>query len=219
VFAQSDSTNAVPEAAAGSLQVLGPNGPFTFIMDGVQYLGGPVGCGCMCLGQHCGLAFHFHGVHSSLCNAQYLLRNVTYDLTDPEQSRITQFGVSGGNPVLPSFHSFDDSLLGARSLVSKHLNGFADVPTCEKRSDRVWDGGYACQQPVRRLQIWSPDQGNLRLDGPGLSVTNARESFPARMQNNGWLKYNRGGGYGAVVVANHTYDLTLRQVRRKMQRS
>ena len=92
---------------------MGPNGPFTFIMDGVQYLGGPVGCGCMCLGQHCGLAFHFHGVHSSLCNAQYLLRNVTYDLTDPEQSRITQFGVSGGNPVLPSFHSFDDSLLGA----------------------------------------------------------------------------------------------------------
>jgi len=213
IFAGSDGGNAVPEAANGAIQMLGPSGTFTFIMDGVQYLGGPVGCGCMCAGQHCGLSFHFHGVHSSTCQAQYLLRNVTYELSDPTGSRITQFGVSGGNPILPTFHSFDNSLLGAKSLVSGYMTGYADVPGCVKRSDTVWNGAYACQTPARRLAVrTSFDMGNLLLEGPGMAKHTRSISWPELGQNEGWMRHAFNADlYGSVVLAGGTYNLTLRQ--------
>ena len=154
----------------GQLQFFGPAGPFTFVLRNVTFLGGPVGLAALAAGQHCGLAAHNGGVPGSLCNVQYLLQSVDFSRLDPIARRVA-FGASGGNPIVPTFSSRDGSLGGVRSLVSPFLNGFAAIPGCNVTAPHgPWGGAIACAHRVRRLSIWTDDQGNLTLAGPGYDV-------------------------------------------------
>ena len=70
----------------------------TFVMRNTTFIGGPVGCGAICAGQHCGLASHNGGVHGSLCNVQYLLEQVDFEQVERGSASLIAFGASGGNP-------------------------------------------------------------------------------------------------------------------------
>mmetsp|Transcript_33320 Transcript_33320/g.59824 ORF Transcript_33320/g.59824 Transcript_33320/m.59824 type:complete len:643 (-) Transcript_33320:417-2345(-) len=122
----------------GQLQFLGPAGPFTFSTD-VSFVGGPVGCGALCADQHCGLL----GAGGP-CTVQYLLDSVDFSLVQKDVRRIA-FGVNSVDMgyVQPVFVSSDNSLDGCRSMVSRHLNGFASVDGCEATENDVWDHAIA----------------------------------------------------------------------------
>jgi len=76
----------------GALQLLGPSGPFTFLLTNTTFLGGPVGCGAVCAGQHCG-----RGGAGGPCNVQYLLQNVNFTGMDDGTKRI-KFGINSLGP-------------------------------------------------------------------------------------------------------------------------
>ena len=64
-----------------------------------------------------------------------------------------QFGVSGGNPVMPMITSTDDSLDGYQSMISPLLNGFFNVSGCTPQGRR-WSFASGCIQRARRLSLW-----------------------------------------------------------------
>eukprot|EP00933_Yihiella_yeosuensis_P025705 TRINITY_DN19943_c0_g1_i1.p1 TRINITY_DN19943_c0_g1~~TRINITY_DN19943_c0_g1_i1.p1 ORF type:complete len:922 (-),score=111.75 TRINITY_DN19943_c0_g1_i1:29-2410(-) len=185
----------------GQLQLLGPAGSFTFRLKNVNFVGGPTGAsGALCAGQHCGLT----GAGGP-CNVQYLMESVNFSGLKAGSKRIA-FGVNSVDSgyVLPSFVSKDDSLGGFRSVVSKHLSGFALVDGCTKVGDE-WGGGYGCKVAVRRLTIWSSNIGRPQLIGAGYEDT-ANYAAPVHGLNAGLLVYDAlKGAYGAQVVAGATY--------------
>ncbi|CAE8721049.1 unnamed protein product [Polarella glacialis] len=187
----------------GQLQFLGPAGPFTFSLTNVSFVGGPVGCGALCAGQHCGLL----GAGGP-CTVQYLLSSVDFSQVHKDARRIA-FGVNSVDMgyVQPMFVSSDNSLDGYRSMVSRHLNGFASVDGCKATENDVWDHAIACTVPVRRLNLWSHDLGNLTLLGAGYQVP-PDESPTVKGMNSGNLLYEpMHGGYGALVVLGRNYTI------------
>jgi len=191
-----------PTDRYGVLQFLGPSGPFTFTITNTTFAGSPVGCGAICAGQHCGRV----GAGGP-CNAQYLLEKV--DLSGVGKGgRRVKFGINSFDPgfVLPVFLSNDDSLGGYKSLVSQHLNGFGQVPGCQK-TDRSWDNAYGCTKSVRRFNIWTRDVGSIRVSGPGYDVP-ANYNKPVHGLNAGYVPYEpRHGGYGMPVIAGEQYSI------------
>eukprot|EP00937_MAST-01D_sp_MAST-1D-sp2_P000340 g340.t1 len=231
-----DNTN--PKQAYSWLNVLAPSGPFQFVLENVSYFGGPVGV-ALAAGQHCGLAGHNGGQHGSLCNVMYLLRRVSFEGLDgysaarsalgfrgaASTARLVQFGASGGNPIMPTFMTDDPSdmsLGGARTLISRHLDGFASIRGCEATTGNGWGGATACAQNIsfRNLKIWSARNQSsamqpVRLMGPGYhsgtpNLTDSDFGFPRFGQNWGFLSYDGlKKGYGAVVQTGQNYSLVL----------
>ena len=151
----------------GNAHMMGPAGPFTMQMDNVTFVRwedpkwqGP----CILIGQHCGLAHHRGGVEGQGCSVQYFLKNMDWSFVPPSVRRI-QFGVSGGNQLVPMITTGDDSLDGYQSLISPLLNGFAGVSGCEVTSER-WSFATGCTHRARRLILW-PKPGPLYPDGVG----------------------------------------------------
>jgi hypothetical protein len=187
----------------GVLQFLGPSGPFTFGMKDTTFLGTTRGgSGALQAGQHCG-----YGGAGSPCNVQYLLENVDFSGLSQGSIRI-QHGVpsqaSDEAFVLPVFLSKDNSLNGHRSIVSKHLNGFSSgcVPLGSE-----WGGGFGCDFAVRRLNVWGPSLGELRLSGPGFLVQ-PNWVAPTEARNSGRMHYvSMHGGYGALAIVGSEYTL------------
>eukprot|EP00913_Durusdinium_trenchii_P018642 g17517.t3 len=145
--------------------IAGPAGPFTFRITNTTFGGGHLGCGAICAGQHCGL-----GGAGGPCNVQYLLSGVDFSKVHPGDKKIV-FGISTVDLgyVQPIFLAEDDSLGGYRSMVSKHLNGFAKLPGCQVMGEE-WDEAVACGGHVRRLNLWSANLGDLNMYGPGYDV-------------------------------------------------
>merc|ERR1712242_415822 len=171
--------------------LLGPAGGFTFRMKNVTFVGDPGHSGALGAGQHC-----MDSGSGGPCNTQYLLEDVDFSAV-PAGRRFINFGVHAKPPaeVLPVFIAKDSSLGGYRSIVSKHLNGFA-AEGC-KKLDLDFDFGYGCPFNVRRFNIWSRKSlGPLQLSGPGFD-TPANFAEPVEGQNAGHLVYADGyNGYG-----------------------
>ena len=163
-------------------------------------------------------------------NVDYLLEAVDFTKVQWSGGKLLQFGVSGGNPLVPTFSSFDGSLSataaagavggggdGLVTLVPGHYGGFLSLcgnnatahrPCCTRTaSGGAWDGAIACNGSVavRRLTVWSGDSGDLFLSGPGLLPLRDGSvdwAFPALGAGGGVLKYDANlGGYGAFLVS------------------
>eukprot|EP00931_Biecheleriopsis_adriatica_P067560 TRINITY_DN4167_c0_g1_i1.p1 TRINITY_DN4167_c0_g1~~TRINITY_DN4167_c0_g1_i1.p1 ORF type:complete len:1079 (-),score=142.05 TRINITY_DN4167_c0_g1_i1:102-3338(-) len=193
-----------PSDSYGSLQFLGPSGPFTFGMKNSVFFGDRVGVhGALAAGQNCKL-----GGAGGPCNVQYLLEGVDFSGVTLSNSLIG-FGAHAGDEayVLPMFVSRDSSLGGYRSVVSRHLDGFGQVPGCTKLGVR-WNYGYGCNSVIRRFNIWGVDVGILTLSGPGYSVE-ANRSVPIDGRNAGEMQFDvQHSGYGAPVLEGQRYILT-----------
>jgi len=198
-----------PSLGYGALQLLGPSGPFTFLLTNTTFVGGPVGCAAVCAGQHCGL-----GGAGGPCDVQYLLQAVNFSGLDPGTKRI-KFGIHthhGPAMVLPVFNSppGDDSLGGFRSVVSQHLTGFGSIPGCTK-TGWTWDMGFGCSAAVRRLNLWSTNMSIVQIIGPGYEASPNWE-WPTSGMNSGMMPYQptpgtTNGGYGTPVIAGANYSL------------
>jgi hypothetical protein len=75
-----------------------------------------------------------------------------------------QFGVSGGNPVVPMITSTDRSLDGFQSLISPLLNGFFNVSGCVQQGRR-WSFASGCAARARRLSLWGGNHWNEYSSG------------------------------------------------------
>ena len=149
-----------------------------------------------------------------------------------------RFGALDGNPFHGSVNAYDDSLCGSskgadaeRYKVCKsapfrgvgpkfntHLLKLPNSP-CKLASqyDAVWhqrfDGGIVCTKQLRRLDVWSDDQGeDLVLFPPGCNALEcAQRSLWLAYQNKGYQP-NEGSqwsmfaqGYPFTVFANEDY--------------
>ena len=185
---------------------MGPSGPFTFLLENVTLYGQTT----FAAGQHCGLAYQNHHRIGSTCTVQYLLAGI--DWTKHTSKKRIQFGISGGNPITPTFISFDDSLGGARTVVSRHLDGF-EAEGC-KPAGPLYDDGYACDFAVRRLNVFAADLDDLFIEGPGYTEVKPVWSSPVLGSNRGQMHWDRlrgvdKRGYGTPVIAGKTYHLNL----------
>jgi len=191
----------------GVLQFLGPSGPFTFGVYNSVFLGSTRGGGgALQAGQHCG-----KGGAGGPCNVQYLLHQVDFSGLTPGSKKI-QLGVPSQvedqGYVLPMFIAKDGSLGGHRSIVSRHLNGFASAPANCRQLGADWGDGLGCAQLVRRLNVWGPDVGRLRLRGPGYEAS-ANWAAPTSGRNAGEMYYDhQHGGYGTPVLVGESYTLS-----------
>eukprot|EP00931_Biecheleriopsis_adriatica_P004358 TRINITY_DN106040_c0_g1_i1.p1 TRINITY_DN106040_c0_g1~~TRINITY_DN106040_c0_g1_i1.p1 ORF type:complete len:1261 (+),score=170.66 TRINITY_DN106040_c0_g1_i1:87-3869(+) len=184
-----------------------PGGPFTFWirrvkMAGFTHIQGPQ-----------------HGFAPTM-SVQYVLEDM--DWSESTAGTRLRFGSSGGNPVTMLYLTKDNSIGGYHALVSHHLNGFGKVPGCQK-AGQLWDNAYGCDSTVRvrRLNIWGPDMGVIKLSGPGYDV-DARDpdiwnkewyagSNAGRLHYDGpdaGEKFTRGG-YATPVIAGESYTLEL----------
>jgi len=137
----------------GRLQVQGPAGSFAFLVDGVDFVGGPTDLAALTAGFHCGRA----GAGGP-CAVQYYLHATDFSKLDPSCKRI-QFGAYSldAGRTMPMFVSDDNSLGGYRSLVSGHLAGFAADPGCQALGYH-WDGALGCNADVRRFSVRIKDE-------------------------------------------------------------
>lgn len=192
----------------GSLQIFGPAGPFTFLLSNITFLGGPVGCGAVCAGQHCGRA----GAGGP-CDVQYLLEKVNFTGLDPGTKHI-KFGINSLAPgyVTPLFLAppNDMSLGGYQSIVSQHLTGFSNVSACEK-THWTYDKGYGCKTAVRRLNLWSTNLSIVHIQGEGYAQQ-PDWKYPVLGMNAGMMPFQkpngaRHGGYGMPVILGNNYTI------------
>ena len=194
-------------------------GPFSFILRNVTFAGGHVHRGQLSAGQHCGS--HDLSRQPSTCNVQYVLDDVRFEhrwvhRRENEVGGRIAFGASGGDPVAPFFLSRDGHSLGPwRSVVSGALDGFARLDGCAKL-DETYSHGIGCQSDIRRLNIFSPNQGVIRLRGPGY-VPDGQTNWeaPVHGRNGGFLGYDPMSasstfGYGGYVSASASCGRQLR---------
>ena len=178
-------------------------------------------------------------IEGGLCNPTVVLKNVSLSgvasnapFNNP--TSWLKFGILGGNPFTGTFNAVDDSLCGNDTLTaqcrnasfravaskfSTHLTALPGSP-CRPASffNPTWhqrfDGGIVCAVPLRRLDIWTPYQGqDLILLPPGCSN-------PSQCgYRSGWLAFNDVGtkgsppqewaayaeGYPFVVIAREDY--------------
>jgi hypothetical protein len=202
----SDSTFVIDHSIETTMfppfQFLGPGGPFAFKMKNVKFLGETAHGGAIWAGQHCGL-----GGAGGPCNTQYLLEKVDLSSVGPKKIHFGANSVAAGF-VLPVFLSNDNSLGGYKSIVSKHLNGFKDLPECEELGEE-WNHAIGCHASIRRLNIWtSNEQDDTMLSGPGYHVE-ANNNDPVFGLNSGLLSYDPPHkGYGGLVMVGKEYTLS-----------
>jgi len=184
-----------------------PGGPFTFWIQNVKMAGW----------SH--IQAPQHGFAPTM-SVQYVLEAMDW-LESTAATRL-RFGSSGGNPVTMIYLAKDNSMGGYHALVSPYLNGFALVDGCTAAGE-LWDNGYGCDAkvPVRRLNIWGPDMGTIKLLGPGYEVAAEKPDF----WNSEWYdganaghmhydgpdageKFTRGG-YATPVITGRAYELQL----------
>lgn len=184
-----------------------PGGPFTFWirrvkMAGFTHIQGPQ-----------------HGFAPTM-SVQYILEDM--DWTESTANTRLRFGSSGGNPVTMLYLAKDNSIGGYHALVSYHLDGFGKVPGCMK-TGQLWDNAYGCDNTVRvrRLNIWGPDMGVIKLSGPGYNVDPKDPDIWNKQwyagSNAGRLHYDgpdagekfTRGGYASPVIAGESYTLEL----------
>lgn len=78
-------------------------------MKNVTFIGGSTWGGALIqMGQHCGIFSYNSYVPGAGCNVDYHLENVDFSQT-PKERKVIQFGVSGGNPIVPIVTTYDDS--------------------------------------------------------------------------------------------------------------
>jgi hypothetical protein len=133
-------------------------------------------------------------------------------------TKAVQFGISDGNPELPHFVALGSTVLHQDyvSVASKHQTHLLAAPgaVCRTAAELGvalrWDSGILCKKPLRRLQVWSGDQGALTLSAPGGGAYAMKfiQSCPSGNE----CKYK--SGYGAVVLVGgettpYTYALNL----------
>jgi len=146
------------------------------------------------------------GNTGALCTPVIDLEGISWD-----DNWSLSFGWSSEGFVkkLPIWTSTDNSLeknWPVTSLASGEQTHLLALNGCDTTSDKKYGGGIICNKAVRRLQIWSPDQG---------SPTISPLSYNANETNLEWM---RGGnpktGYGAVVVAGEKYRLKLNSLEK-----
>ena len=116
------------------------------------------------MGQHCGLAGHTGGIEGQGCAVTVFLQNFAWKYMQGDEQRI-QYGVSGGNPVVPMFTARDHSLDGYQSMISPLLNGFFNVSGCKQMLTRRWAFSSGCMARARRLSLWGGHHWNQWSEG------------------------------------------------------
>jgi len=97
--------------------------------------------------------------------------------------------------------------------MGRHLDGFAKVSGCTKLGEE-WDGAYGCSSPVRRLNIWSPDVGDVWITGPGYEAQPTRRR-PVHSMNAGRMGFEHmHKGYGTPILLGQEYTVTTNNLRR-----
>ena len=103
-FAEDEATGERPAHLKNVLiadsEVMGPSGPFTFLMENCTIYGAST----VAAGQHCGLAYQNYFRIGSTCTVQYFLSRVNWafwNLQKATNRKRVKFGVSGGNPMTP----------------------------------------------------------------------------------------------------------------------
>eukprot|EP00931_Biecheleriopsis_adriatica_P054763 TRINITY_DN32266_c0_g1_i1.p1 TRINITY_DN32266_c0_g1~~TRINITY_DN32266_c0_g1_i1.p1 ORF type:complete len:1098 (+),score=130.59 TRINITY_DN32266_c0_g1_i1:50-3343(+) len=199
-----DSTFAHASSSSfGSLQLFGPGGAFTFGLSNIVFLGRDSRSQAILTpGLHCGL----DGA-AGTCNVQYLVEALDFSKLSPTQPRLGTDQNANNDRSLPVFLAKDESLGGYCSIVQSALNGFLALSECQQL-DSIWGGNIGCSIPVRRLNIWGPYSGKLKLAGPGYDVMPNWEP-PSEGRNAGEMYYGaRLTGYGGMVVAGAAYRLS-----------
>jgi len=137
----------------GRLQVQGPAGNFAFLLHGVEFVGGPTDLAALAAGFQCG-----YSRAGGPCAVQYFLHATNFSRLDPTCKRI-QFGAYSmdAGRTMPMFVSDDHSLEGYRSVVSRHLAGFADDLGCQPMGYN-WDDALGCDAHVRRFSVRVKDE-------------------------------------------------------------
>lgn len=174
-----------------------PPGPFTALIDNLTFVQPEeaTGSGSLILiGQHCGLSGHNGNVEGQACSVQYFLKNMDWSHVPADMRRV-QFGVSGGNPMVPIVTTTDLSLDGYQSLISPLLNGFSNVSGCETTSQR-WSYATGCAHRARRLMIWPKPDAPYVADAAELPWT-----LPESMRSTGFHTYN-GKEYAVYCAFN-----------------
>ena len=209
-----------PKDPIGQLKLYLPGGSFTFRMKNCTFVGGPFlpDGGVLNSPQNCGRVDDNDDIPGSLCGVQISMEDCDFSEVLPFQDKIvhTSFGASDGSILSAMYISQDSSLGGHKTIVSPFLNGFADVPGCSGPDETY--SGYACDQKIRRLNIWAPNMDELRLQGPGYNV--APNDDPLVLgANAGVLHYTKdqghmhsgtkmlAGGYSANVIVGEEYVL------------
>jgi len=181
-----------------------PGGPFTFWMKDVKLVGWS------------SIQFPQHGFSPTM-SVQVVLEGM--DWSDSTATTRLRFGSSGGNPVTLIYLTRDESLGGHHALVSRFLNGFASVKGCSGPLGELWDRSYGCDKSVRvrRLNIWGPNMGTIKLSGPGYNVPpmtyaeadiwNYELYAGANAGNMHFDKDITRGGYATPVIAGESYTI------------
>lgn len=83
------------------------------------------------------------------------------------------YHVNAGDTAI--FTSLDGSLgEGVQSVAHASQRHLLQHKSCRVSEDRRYDEGIVCEAKLRRLQVWSGDQGALKLRGPGGGVCTMR---------------------------------------------
>jgi hypothetical protein len=184
------------------VHILQPGGLGAFQVRNTEFTGNA--------GQDIAAAHHCEvGGHTgALCTPEIDLKDITWD----NDWKIS-FGFTSTRyaKTLPIFTSSDASLgtnWPVTSLASEDQTHLLGLNGCSKTTDKHYDDGIICNKALRRLQVWSQDQGNMSI---------SPKSYSAGATT---MEYMKGGGnarvgYGAVVASGETYRLKLNQIRPK----
>jgi beta-glucanase (GH16 family) len=200
------NTNMPGLPAEGVAFMLGPGGLGAFVIENTSFKGA-VGV-AVAANQHCNVGPGTGG----LCTPEYVFVSADFSGV-PVGRKILQFGASDGNPELPIFTTFDTSLRGYRSVASKYSTHLLTLPgtPCRWASEVglsvEFDGGIVCQNSkLRRLQIWSGNQGTLTLQAPGGGSYSMKYQL-SPCENCAGNSESTKSGYGAVVVTDFAYTI------------
>ena len=236
VFAEGQFAHCKDSTFADA-KIMGPSGQFTFGVENVRFLGDGGGPRIMS-GQHCGLPGYFYGQHGVMCAAQYVLQNVSFsDATKQNAIEFGASGGNPVQPTFATMKGDDSLGMSCRApsspipsaecmaanknpptwtLVSGYLDGFTNVAGCLYYKTGVLGGGdnkrhgaFACPFPVRRMTLYSDDQGEVKLSGPGYSGVVPNPHFPVFGANAGYMVHSPKMGYTAPLIVGESYTIEL----------
>jgi len=189
-----------------------------FIVEKTSF-SGAVAEAALAANQHCAVA----GT-GSLCTPEFQLIDVDFSGMPRQHGKWIQFGISSGDDVLPSFSTFDSngaSLGGYAGVASEHqthLLGLRDSGTqkllCRTAASvgmaEKYDNGILCDRPLRRLQLWRPQQ-TWFVGPPRLTIkdsSNAALDMRFIAPVPGDPTKIKKQGYGVVVMPGFSYTLS-----------
>jgi hypothetical protein len=208
----SEIVSILGTAAMGNEQVLTPGGLGSFRIINTSFKGNTLHA--IGANHHC----QVDGT-GSLCTPEVHLEGVEFlsSWEDNLSGINTALGVHGednyGNRDLPIFTSTDSSLNTDYSLTSlapglqPHL---LSLDGCEATTDPKYDEGILCNLPIRRLQVWAADQGDLTITAKSYSAAATTMQWMYSTPQDAWVDGVGGReGYGAVVAVGETYRLKI----------